>query len=59
MAKLYDISMLIHADMQVYKNKDEKRPQFETTSDFTTGSAHETRLHLDAHTLRTSTPSCT
>ncbi|EJY54895.1 cyclase family protein [Alicyclobacillus hesperidum URH17-3-68] len=50
MAKLYDISMLIHADMQVYKNKDEKRPQFETTSDFTTGSAHETRLHLDAHT---------
>ncbi|GLG02754.1 cyclase [Alicyclobacillus hesperidum subsp. aegles] len=50
MAKFYDISMLIHADMQVYKNKDEKRPQFETTSDFTTGSAHETRLHLDAHT---------
>ncbi|SIS51247.1 cyclase family protein [Alicyclobacillus vulcanalis] len=50
MVKVYDVSMLIHEGMQVYKNKDEKRPKFETTSDFTTGSAHETRLHMDAHT---------
>ncbi|WP_067620160.1 cyclase family protein [Alicyclobacillus acidiphilus] len=50
MAKMYDISMLIHPDMQVYKNKDEKRPSFETTSDFQTGSAHETKIHMDAHT---------
>lgn len=48
--KMYDISMLIHADIQVYKNIDGKRPAFETTADFTTASHHETRLHLDAHT---------
>lgn len=48
--KIYDVSMLIDTDMQVYKNKDEKRPSFETTSDFTTGSSHETRIHMDAHT---------
>lgn len=50
MAKMYDVSMLIHADIQVYKNIEGKRPGFETTSDFATGSSHETRLHLDAHT---------
>lgn len=50
MPKVYDVSMLIHEGMQVYKNKDDKRPSFETRSDFQTGSAHETRLHLDAHT---------
>ncbi|EPZ43355.1 cyclase family protein [Alicyclobacillus acidoterrestris] len=47
---IYDVSMLIHEGVQVYKNKDEKRPRFETTSDFSTGSSHETRIHLDAHT---------
>ncbi len=47
---LYDISMPIEMSMQVYKNKAEKRPLFETTSDFTTGSAHESRIHLDVHT---------
>lgn len=50
MAKIYDISMLVDAGIQVYKNKDEKRPKFETTSDFNTGTAHETRIHMDAHT---------
>ncbi|MCY0869700.1 MAG: cyclase family protein [Firmicutes bacterium] len=45
-----DISMPIHVDMQVYKNKDEKRPRFETTADFPERGFHETRLHLDAHT---------
>lgn len=48
--KIYDVSMLIDTDMQVYKNKDEKRPSFDTTSDFKTGSSHETRIHMDAHT---------
>ncbi|MCL6632686.1 MAG: cyclase family protein [Alicyclobacillus herbarius] len=42
--------MPIRRGMPVYKNKPEKQPEFETTSDFQTGSAHETRLHLDAHT---------
>lgn len=47
---LYDISMTIHPDMQVYKNKPEKRPQFEITSDFVVGQSHETKIHLDVHT---------
>ncbi|WAH37712.1 cyclase family protein [Alicyclobacillus dauci] len=50
MATIYDVSMLIHKDVQVYKNKDEKRPSFQTTSDFDTGSSHETRVSMDVHT---------
>jgi arylformamidase len=50
MRTLTDISMPICPGMPVYKNKEEKQPVFETTSDFSTASAHETRLHIDAHT---------
>jgi arylformamidase len=50
MNKLYDISMTIQPSMQVYKNKDEKRPIFRNTSNFVTGKAYETQLTLDAHT---------
>ncbi len=46
----FDVSMPIHPAMPVYKNKPEKRPSFEVTSDFTTGSSHETRIHIDVHT---------
>lgn len=45
-----DVTMPITETMQVYKNKEEKRPSFEITSDFATGSARETRVHLDCHT---------
>ena len=48
--KIFDITMPIHPGMPVYKNKPEKKPSFETTSDFSTGTSHETRIHLDAHT---------
>ncbi|MDP9727412.1 cyclase family protein [Alicyclobacillus tolerans] len=49
--KIHDISMRIYPDMAVYKNKDEKRPQFEITSNFINGEGvRETRLHMDAHT---------
>ncbi len=48
--RIHDISMPIQRGMPVYKNKPEKQPEFETTSDFQTGSTHETRLHIDAHT---------
>lgn len=47
--RIYDISTAIHEGMTVYKNKDEKRPQFERTADFPTNGARETRLHMDAH----------
>ncbi len=50
--RIIDVSMPIHMDMQVYKNKAEKRPSFTTTSDFdeTGEGAHETRICIDAHT---------
>ena len=47
---IIDISMPIHPGMPVYKNKPEKRPHFETTSDFPADGAHETRIAMDAHT---------
>lgn len=50
MKQIFDVSMPIHLNMPVYKNVQEKRPLFETTSDFTHNKTHETRLHMDAHT---------
>lgn len=47
---IYDISLPVYPGMPVYKNKPEKQPEFQVVSDFATGSAHETRVHLDVHT---------
>ncbi len=47
--KLYDISMTIREGMQVYKNKEEKKPEFKNMSNHRSGTAHETRIGLDAH----------
>jgi arylformamidase len=48
--KIFDISMDIHRDMLVWKNKDEKRPLIEVTRDFASGSAYESRISMDMHT---------
>ncbi len=48
--KIYDISMTIHHDMPVYKNKNDKRPVLTCTSDFTNGSTYESRIQMDIHT---------
>ncbi len=48
--KIYDISMEISPGMAVYKNRDEKKPVFETVRDFSQGSVYETRLQMDLHT---------
>lgn len=48
--KLYDISMPITYSMPVYKGKSEKRPLLTIDSDFTTGSAYESRLEMNLHT---------
>lgn len=48
--KIIDISMTIHENMAVYKNKEEKKPGIITTSDFFTGSAFESELHMNLHT---------
>jgi len=48
--KIYDVSMTIENQMQVYKNKDDKRPNIETTRDFETSSAMESKITMDMHT---------
>lgn len=48
--KIYDISMNIHYDMAVYKNKEEKRPILKTVQNFSTGSAYESKITMDMHT---------
>ena len=48
--KIYDISMTIKKDMQVYKNKEEKKPSVSITSDYETGNHYETKVFLDTHT---------
>lgn len=48
--KIYDVSMTIKQDMQVYKNKEEKKPVFENASNFDTGSSYETILKMNLHT---------
>lgn len=47
---IYDISMRVHKDMMVYKNKDEKRPVFETRANHKENNHHETTVHMDIHT---------
>ena len=48
--KIYDVSMMIHPDMQVWKNKEDKKPILETVSDFSYASSHETKLSMNLHT---------
>lgn len=48
--KYYDVSMVISPEMQVYKNKDDKKPVFEIASDFSDGPSHETKVSLNLHT---------
>lgn len=50
MFKLYDISMTVSTSIQVWKDKDAKRPTFTNTSNFQTGTTYESRISLDAHT---------
>jgi len=48
--KIYDVSMTISPDMQVYKNLDSKKPVIEVVSDFSFASSHETKLSMNLHT---------
>ncbi len=47
---IYDISMPIHADMPVYKNKDSKKPRFERQTTYEEKGVNETRLSMNLHT---------
>ncbi|MFH0767264.1 MAG: cyclase family protein, partial [Bacillota bacterium] len=48
--KIYDVSMIISKEMQVYKNLEEKKPLLEVVSDFSNGSSHETQITMNLHT---------
>jgi len=48
--KIYDVSMTIHQDVQVWKNKPEKKPVLEVVSDFDHAPAYETKLMMNLHT---------
>ncbi|MGG1217716.1 cyclase family protein [Priestia endophytica] len=45
--KFYDVTMSIHESMMVYKDKAEKKPVFNTS---TNGHVTETKITMDAHT---------
>lgn len=48
--KIYDVSMTISEDIQVYKNIEGKKPKFINFSDFNTSSAYETNVLINLHT---------
>ncbi|SNS58690.1 Kynurenine formamidase [Anaerovirgula multivorans] len=48
--KIYDISMDIHEDMMVYKNKQEKKPKIKVAKDHTTGNSYESVITMELHT---------
>lgn len=47
---IYDISMPIHPDMAVYKNRDEKKPRFKTVKTFENDGVYETDITMNLHT---------
>lgn len=48
--QIYDISMPIKYSMPVYKGREFKRPIISIDSDFSTGTAYESRLEMNLHT---------
>lgn len=48
--KIHDISMTVHSDMQVYKSRQEMRPELKITRDFDDSAARETTLCMNLHT---------
>ena len=47
--RIHDISTLIHPDMIVYKNKEDKKPIITVVSDYNRGTSYESRALLDMH----------
>lgn len=48
--KIYDISMLIHKDMKVYKNKLEKKPDLVFLSNYKNDQYNESEITMNVHT---------
>ena len=48
--KIYDVTMKIHPNVQVYKNMESKKPIFKTVADFSDSGHHETVVSMNVHT---------
>ncbi len=48
--KIYDVTMKIHPEVQVYKNMKSKKPIFKTVADFADSGHHETVVSMNVHT---------
>jgi len=48
--KIYDVSYVISEDIQVYKNKEEKKPKLINASNFDNAPAYETNIMMNLHT---------
>jgi len=48
--KIFDVSMLIHEDMTVYKNKQEKKPELVFLKNYKEDKYNESKITLDIHT---------
>lgn len=48
--EILDISMILSHDMVVYKDRDEKRPDFKVVRDFKEGGSFETSMSMNMHT---------
>lgn len=50
LGKIYDISMSIHENMSVYKNKEEKKPLITVNKTHDNSSSYESKISMDMHT---------
>ncbi len=48
--KIYDVTMKIDPNVQVYKNLESKKPVFQTVADFKDSGHHETNIIMNVHT---------
>ena len=47
---IFDVSMLIEENIQVYKNLEKKKPNFKIVANHKNNQAHETNLNINLHT---------
>jgi len=48
--KIFDVTMKIDPNIQVYKNMESKKPKFVTVADFDKNDYHETDITMNVHT---------
>jgi arylformamidase len=50
MKMIYDVSMLINEDIQVYKNKPEKKPKIDLVLNYKNNNCNESKIDMNLHT---------